>query len=65
MPTMICEIEAVARLHLDRPGQPRTSGVIREDQCQIDSWLRDIEQRCGDREQEWRSQQAKLQAELN
>lgn len=36
-----------------------------EERSQLDSWLRDIEQRCGDREQEWRSQQAKLQAELN
>ena len=36
-----------------------------EERSQIDSWLHDIEQRCGDREQEWRSQQAKLQGELN
>jgi chromosome segregation ATPase len=36
-----------------------------EERSQIDSWLHDIEQRCGDREQEWRSQQAKLQSELN
>jgi len=36
-----------------------------EERSQIDSWLSDIEQRCGDREQEWRSQQAKLQSELN
>lgn len=36
-----------------------------EERTQIDSWLRDIEQRCGDREQEWRVQQAKLQSELD
>jgi pSer/pThr/pTyr-binding forkhead associated (FHA) protein len=35
-----------------------------EERSQIDSWLHDIEQRCGDREQEWRAQQAKLQSEL-
>ncbi len=35
-----------------------------EERTQIDSWLRDIEQRCGDREHEWRSQQTKLQSEL-
>ena len=35
-----------------------------EERTQIDSWLRDIEQRCGDREHEWRSQQTRLQSEL-
>jgi pSer/pThr/pTyr-binding forkhead associated (FHA) protein len=35
-----------------------------EERSQIDSWLRDIEQRCSDREQEWRSEKSKLQTEL-
>ena len=37
----------------------------REERGQIDSWLRDIEQRCSDREQEWRSEQTRLQSDLN
>ncbi len=40
------------------------SRAEREERSQIDSWLRDIEQRCSDREQEWRSQQTRLQSEL-
>lgn len=36
----------------------------REERSQIDSWLRDIEQRCSDRELEWRSQRTKLQSEM-
>lgn len=36
----------------------------REEHSQIDSWLHDIEQRCSDREQEWRSEQTRLQSEL-
>ena len=36
----------------------------REERSQIDSWLRDIEQRCSDREHEWRSQRTKLQSEM-
>lgn len=35
-----------------------------DERSQIDSWLRDIEQRCSDREHEWRLQQNKLQSEL-
>jgi pSer/pThr/pTyr-binding forkhead associated (FHA) protein len=33
MSVLTCENKTVATLHLDRPGQPRTSGIIREDQC--------------------------------
>ena len=33
MPALTCENKTVATLHLDRPGQPRMSGIIREDQC--------------------------------
>lgn len=36
----------------------------REERSQIDSWLRDIERRCSDREDEWLSQRTKLQAEM-
>ncbi|MBC7967754.1 MAG: FHA domain-containing protein [Fuerstia sp.] len=36
----------------------------REERSQIDSWLRDIERRCSDREHEWLSQRTKLQAEM-
>ena len=35
-----------------------------EERSQIDSWLRDIERRCSDREHEWLSQRTKLQSEI-
>ena len=36
----------------------------REERSQIDSWLRDIERRCNDREHEWLTQRTKLQSEM-
>lgn len=35
-----------------------------DERSQIDAWLRDIEQRCSDREHAWRLEQNKLQSEL-
>ncbi len=36
----------------------------REERSQIDSWLRDIERRCSDREHDWLTQRTKLQSEM-
>lgn len=36
----------------------------REERSQIDSWLRDLERRCSDREHEWLSQRTKLESEM-